>query len=60
MFEQPAGGWSGSLTQSAELTATDGNSDDGFGDSLAVSAETIVVGAPGHGYPVVAPGTEYT
>ncbi len=60
VFQQPAGGWSGSLTQSAELTATDGNSDDDFGGSLAVSGETIVVGAPGHGYPVVAPGTEYT
>ncbi|MGO9973090.1 MAG: FG-GAP repeat protein [Solirubrobacteraceae bacterium] len=60
VFQEPAGGWSGSLTQSAELTATDGGNDNLFGDSVAVSGETIVVGAPGHGYPVLAPGTEYT
>jgi len=36
------------LVQQAELTASDGDSDDEFGDSVAVSGDTIVVGAPLH------------
>ena len=48
VFDQPAGGWSGTLTQSAELTPPSGATDPAsFGNSgaLAVSGGTIVVGA---------------
>jgi len=37
----------GSWTQQADLTASDGESGDGFGNSVAISGRTIVVGAPG-------------
>ncbi len=59
VFQEPGGGWSGSLTQSAELTNTDGNNNEGFGGSVAISGSTIVVGAGGYGYPAVQPGTGY-
>jgi uncharacterized protein (DUF2345 family) len=40
----------GSLTQLAELTASDsGGIGSGFGDAIAMSGDTIVVGAPGAG-----------
>jgi adhesin/invasin len=38
----------GSWTQTAELTAADGGTDDFLGYSVAVSGSTIVAGAPGH------------
>jgi len=48
VFVQPASGW-GNMTQTAKLTASDGVSGgDGFGYSVAISGNTIVVGAPGH------------
>jgi hypothetical protein len=37
----------GSWTQQADLTASDGESGDSFGNSVAISGRTIVVGAPG-------------
>jgi len=39
----------GSWTQQAKLTAADGAAGDEFGASVAVSGETALVGAPGHG-----------
>ncbi len=48
VFAQPAAGWSGSLTQSAELGASNGAATDVFGDAVAVSGATVIVGAPGH------------
>jgi hypothetical protein len=45
VFVRSNGVWS----QQAELTASDGAVDDGFGASLALSGSTLVVGAPGHG-----------
>ena len=52
VFEEPAGGWSGAMTQDAELTPTDPANDEYFGDAaLAVSGSTVVVGAPGSGAP---------
>jgi len=36
------------VTQTAELTASDGAANDNFGSSVAVSGSTIVVGAPQH------------
>ncbi len=35
-------------TQSAELTASDGAADDGFGGAVAMSGTTVMVGAPWH------------
>jgi len=49
VFVKPAGGWSGSLTESAKLTASDGAALDRFGSSVAISGDTIVVGAPVNG-----------
>ena len=43
VFVKPAGGWAGLLTEDAKLTASDGQSVDFFGDSVAVSGDTVVV-----------------
>lgn len=48
VFVKPAHGWTGSLTPTAELTASDPGQGDQFGGALAISAGRIVVGAPGH------------
>ena len=48
MFTMPASGWAGSLSQSAELTASDGATLDRLGSSVAISGETTVAGAPDH------------
>jgi hypothetical protein len=48
VFVKPVSGWVGSLTQTAELTASDPGKDDQFGGALAISGGLIVAGAPGH------------
>jgi hypothetical protein len=48
VFVKPASGWAGSLTQTAELTASDPGKGDQFGGALAISGGLIVAGAPGH------------
>ena len=45
IFTMPAGGWT-SGTQKAELTASDGASGDQLGQSVAISGDTVVAGAP--------------
>jgi hypothetical protein len=45
LFDEPAGGWGGSLTETAKLVASDGAALDSFGISVAVSADTFLVGA---------------
>ena len=45
IYERPGTGWI-DVTQSAKLTASDGAEDDGFGGSVAISGDTVVVGAP--------------
>lgn len=45
VFTMPASGWAGALTQTAELTASDGAKDELLGSSLAVSGNAIVAGA---------------
>jgi hypothetical protein len=45
VFVEPAGGWS-TTTETAKLTASDGVVGDDFGDSVAVSGNTIVVSVP--------------
>jgi len=44
LFLKPAGGWA-DMTQIAKLTAADSAQGDGFGNSVAVSGDTVVVGA---------------
>jgi LPXTG-site transpeptidase (sortase) family protein len=48
VFVRPGGGWAGTLTETAKLTAsgTYRHDDDKFGTSVAISGDTIVVGAP--------------
>ena len=46
VFTKPAGGWTGTVNESAKLLAKDGADGDRFGQSVAVSGSTVVVGAP--------------
>jgi hypothetical protein len=45
VFVRPGGSWASSDTPNAELTASDGNKSDQFGNAVAVDGSTIVVGA---------------
>ena len=47
VFTMPASGWA-NATQTAELTASDGAAGDHFGTGVAISGDTIVVGASSH------------
>jgi len=47
VFVKPAGGWTAPATESAKLTASDANSGDGFGQSIAIDGDTIVGGPVG-------------
>jgi hypothetical protein len=49
-FDEPAVGWA-NMTQTAELTASDGGSDDRLGNSVAIAGDKVVAGAPGHTNP---------
>ena len=48
VFVKPGGGWRGTLTQTAKLVASDGAAMDLFGFAVAISSDTIVVGAVGN------------
>jgi hypothetical protein len=45
VFVEPAGGWSGALTQDAKLISSAFGAYSRFGNSVAVSGDTVVVGA---------------
>ena len=66
VFVKPASGWSGNLTQTAELTATDSQLLNYMGASIAISGNTVVAGAYGHNnfqgvdYVFVAPSSGWT
>ena len=45
VFVEPAGGWA-NMTQTAELTAANGQASDFFGFAVSISGNTIVAGAP--------------
>ncbi len=45
VFVEPGGGWSGNHTQSAELMEEKQSGEDHFGTSVAVSGNTVAVGA---------------
>lgn len=47
IFVKPASRWR-SATPAAELTARAGTAHEFFGESVAISGDTVVVGAPGH------------
>jgi hypothetical protein len=47
VYVEPAGGWTGILTETAKLTAADGLQGDALGMSVSISGDTIVAGAPG-------------
>jgi hypothetical protein len=48
VFSEPGGGWKGTVSATANLTssASESNGEE-FGDAVAISEKTIVVGAPG-------------
>ncbi|NOQ79549.1 MAG: hypothetical protein GQ546_09135 [Gammaproteobacteria bacterium] len=46
IFEKPALGW-GNATETAKLTASDAAAEDNFGRSVAISGDTVIVGAHG-------------
>ncbi len=48
VFVKPAGGWVSSGNQTSELTASDGAAHDQLGWSVAISGNTVVVGALEH------------
>ena len=50
VFVEPANGWAASNAPAATLTATGVAAGDGFGESVAVSGDTIVVGAQTQDY----------
>jgi hypothetical protein len=45
VFVEPSGGWK-DMTQTARLEAADAKLDDNLGDSVAISGDTVVGGAP--------------
>ena len=47
VFVEPSEGWSGILTETAKLQASDALGGDGVGTSVAIDGDTIVAGAPG-------------
>ncbi len=51
VFTRPASGWSGLRHESASLMPPGRSATyDGFGESVAISGDTVVVGAPGSGF----------
>jgi hypothetical protein len=48
VFVKPVSGWSGTMTETAKLTAADAAADDRFGYSVGVSGGLAVVGAVRH------------
>jgi len=59
IFEKPGSGWSGSLTETAKLTASDRAANDYFGVSVAISGNTVVIGAWGDDCKVADCGSAY-
>jgi hypothetical protein len=47
VFVKPGGGWADTSTFNAKLTASDGAASDNFGNAVAISGDTVVVGAYG-------------
>ena len=47
IYEKPQGGWTNSSQENAKLKASNTNADDYFSNSVAVSGDTVIVGAYG-------------
>jgi hypothetical protein len=47
VYVEPTGGWTGNISPTATLIASNGNVDDRLGFSVAIYGNTIVAGAPG-------------
>jgi hypothetical protein len=58
IFVKPQGGWT-NMTETAMLTASDGVAGVGFGKSVAISGNTVLVGAPLGTNSNGGPGTAY-
>ena len=54
VFVEPEGGWSGNITETAKLTASDGSPDAFLGISVSTTNGVVVAGADGNG-----PGEAY-
>jgi len=48
VFVKPTGGWSGTLNQTAKLTASDAAAGDEFGNAVGIDGHTIIAGAAFH------------
>ena len=48
VWSEPPGGWVTTSADTAELTASDGSTEDNLGESVAVSGTTVAAGAPRH------------
>ncbi len=59
VFVEPGTGWADMTAPTALLTASDSGSQDQFGSSVAVSGNTIVVGAPDHRVAAYEQGAAY-
>lgn len=59
LFEKPASGWVDSDQESTKLLASDGTASDTFGQSVAISGDTIVAGATGDDDSGSASGSAY-
>lgn len=46
VFVKPTGGWGNGTPTQAKLTASDGGANHEFGSAVAISGDTVVVGAP--------------
>lgn len=46
VFVKPSSGWTGTITETAKLLASDGTTGDGFGWSASVSGSVAAIGAP--------------
>jgi hypothetical protein len=59
VFVKPPGGWSGTLTENAKLTSSDGAGSDTFGSAVAISGDVIVVGAQNDNVTTLGEGSAY-
>ncbi|MGH7605810.1 MAG: FG-GAP repeat protein [Gemmatimonadales bacterium] len=59
VFEEPVGGWAGTVSESARLTASAGAPEDRFGGAVALGNHTLVVGADGATSPTYGEGQAY-
>lgn len=48
IFETPIGGWSSTLTESSQISASDGERSSQFGSSVSVSDSVVLIGARHH------------